>query len=422
MSKLTLKHCISGLLILTLVVIAMTALSSSDDRHTISVHFEDVDGNGKEEKITHYYKSSKTSLDTFLRIDDRNNIFGFNTYETILEKSEVPISIFQDNLNGKIIGFINIGINKGIVVQTSTKGSGGFTGYKVIALKDGKYQVIYDVLQLNHGKISANVNTIYEETDFPILDDPNCCSTYKKYREISFDSELNPTIIETLKPVDYDAHSAFSKLLDRYPYLYTFKNNETFVPQTYYKSYDMGNGKQTNLAFSEFKLPSWSGVSLVIVENTNEVTKEMLALPYSSKRGRWQEIFIENMGKTVKITGDIGKIGCNGYDCRIPWTDFYDFDEITGRYNLANNKHTDYYKELVKKYNEINESTCIKDSNGKVDRNLTNLFPLRTGQITNFCDDNYGSKSIEYVDVKAFIGSFNVLNKVMGGDNISLFN
>ena len=259
-------------------------------------------------------------------------------YKQVIERSGEPVPSFQDDHTIKLICFIKVNKGNLLVIQTSTKGSGGLTGYKVYGLKNNKYVVIMESLQLNHGIISIKNNKIQEITDIPIFDDPNCCATYKKYKEITFDDKLNPISNEVRKLVNTKAQNKFSKLKDKYPYLYHFNNNgQTVTPTTFYHVYNFNN-KETYISYAEYKSPSWSGVSIVILQEYPYGFKELLAIPYTKNRGRWQKLSVQNMGMTIKLSGDLGKVDCNEINCKTSCFDYYDYNPESNTYELTNYK------------------------------------------------------------------------------------
>lgn len=401
----------------TLIFLTFTKKSNS----VITTQYTDMNGDKISEKIVVSYKITNKSLDTKLTILEKKQLLWNSVHEEIIESSGEPVPSYQGDATVKLIGFIKTNKGSLVVVQTSRKGSGGFTGYKVYGFKNGKYGVINESLQLNHGNISIENNRIKEITDFPILDDPNCCASYKKYRTISFSDNLNPIVGEFTKPVDSKAQDIFLSLKDQYPYLYSLDNNgQVFNPTTLYQIYEMDK-KKTYLALAEYKLPSWSGMSVVVLQESPVGYKELLKIPYSNSRGRWQELEVQNNGRTLKVSGDVGKIGCNGANCRIKWFDYYDYNLEDESYTLANTNYPEAYKELLNEYEVIDETTCVNDSDGKVNDSLIPLLQTRTPADANFCDEQYGTRLIEYNDVANFANAYSVIENIISGKNESYF-
>ena len=164
-----------------------------------SVHLVDLDNDGNNERVTYFYTKTQKGISTFIKIENTANKIPKTLYDSQIEATIYPLSSYNEYFVGKITGFVNLpGNNHGIVIKTSVQGSGGFTGYKVIAKQNGRYVVIYEQNDLKNGKISitGGGDYIQEESDAPLLGDSNCCSTNIKYKLISFSSDFRPTIRE----------------------------------------------------------------------------------------------------------------------------------------------------------------------------------------------------------------------------------
>lgn len=181
----------------TLLFLSLYSLNKPQ-RTPITVHYNDLNGDDFDEKITFSYETTESRLTTVLEIQEKNSLFWITAYTDVIEHIGPPVPSYQGALTGKIVGFIKVNGKNVLVVQTARKGSGGFVGYKVYALKNGKYSVIHGENQLNHGLIKIEKQKLIVQTDYPQPQDPNCCSSRLKIKEIIFDKELNPQFTQTI--------------------------------------------------------------------------------------------------------------------------------------------------------------------------------------------------------------------------------
>ncbi|EKD99696.1 MAG: hypothetical protein ACD_22C00204G0001 [uncultured bacterium] len=154
-----------------------------------SVFYSDLDANSQKEKITYYFVRGNPYISTFLRVENFTDGVWHVVWDCAVERDIFPQKTFLSNQSGEIVGFIALPRSSiGIVVKTSVQGSGGFTGYKVIAKKAGQYIVIYEQTGLKNGDISIGGGGKYiqEVQDSPLPSDSNCCASRVSYRMVSF--------------------------------------------------------------------------------------------------------------------------------------------------------------------------------------------------------------------------------------------
>jgi len=166
-----------------------------DDGNVTTVQFKDINGDKRNERITHYYKLTKNGPDTYMRIEERAGFLWVKAYDERVGGPEDQAPAIP-GATGDTLGYVVGGYNDSrfVVVATPRQGSGGFMGYKVIGYKDGKYQIVYEADKLYHGSVELWGSGIMEKTAYPLPEDPNCCPTYNKDRQINFDEHFKPEI------------------------------------------------------------------------------------------------------------------------------------------------------------------------------------------------------------------------------------
>jgi hypothetical protein len=169
--------------------------------NAISIYYFDLDSDGYAERITYFTDKADGKLTTNLKIETQLNGRFKESSAHIMDKDLSPSTKYMGYLDGYVVGFVKVGSEYGIVVKTNVRGSGGLTGYKVIAFKDGKYDVTYEQHGLRNGiiRITSDASFLIEEFDKPKPEDSNCCSSNIGYKLIEFVSVGNVKTNEVLE-------------------------------------------------------------------------------------------------------------------------------------------------------------------------------------------------------------------------------
>ncbi len=70
-------------------------------------------------------------------------------------------------------------------------------------------------------------------------------------------------------------------------------------------------------------------------------------------------------------SGSLGSVGCMTNACKVPWSNYYQWDEGKKTFALVNSAHKDFYRQLLVEYAAINR-TGLKDSEVKLLQNAEN--------------------------------------------------
>lgn len=149
---------------------------------------------------------------------------------------------------------------------------------------------------------------------------------------------------------------------------------------------------------------------------------------FKDNQGRWVDInfgidyvdkdpyfFLRSKGSGFSIKGDIGMLGCYGA-CRMPWQDFYDWDDNKGTYVIVNNEKPEIFKKLMNSYDNLDKSTC----QNKIGESLTisELYPIRKDKL-KFCSDTSEVPYTTNTQAKNFLKAKKAIQMIINGKNLS---
>jgi len=113
--------------------------------------------------------------------------------------------------------------------------------------------------------------------------------------------------------------------------------------------------------------------------------KRLLVSSEEQNRARFPQTQIVNPDNlTIKFFYDISRPNsCYGYDCRAYWADFYRWDSKTSQFLQVNDEYKEFYQDLAKKYETLNQKGCaFGDVYDKGRRTLEEVYQRSS---TNHC-------------------------------------
>lgn len=172
---------------------------------------------------------------------------------------------------------------------------------------------------------------------------------------------------------------------------------------------------------------TWNTSAIGVFRKEKDKYTLVFKKTFEDNVGRWVNIefgedttsrdsyfYINTPGEGISISGDIGYLGCLGA-CRMLWWDFYDWDSAKRTYVLANNKHPENFKLLLKNYEDLDKSTCKAEAD--IEESISSLYPTRKDK-EKYCSDAVQVPFTSAGEAEMLLRGIKAINLILQGQNI----
>jgi hypothetical protein len=179
------------------------------------------------------------------------------------------------------------------------------------------------------------------------------------------------------------------------------------------------DNKQTYIGIiSVIDYASWFKSTISVYKKEPVGFKEIFKLPFKDVPGRFAKISFVNYNlfdyHNIEVSGDVGYLGC--YGCLINWVDYYRWDSKKQNFVLVNNQHKREFEDLLKRFEEQNQSACLETSG--TPGVISELYPARKDS-KGFCDDRAIVPYITTKQAKTLLQAIRAAKLIIKNDNIS---
>lgn len=183
------------------------------------------------------------------------------------------------------------------------------------------------------------------------------------------------------------------------------------------------NKQELIAIFPVADMVTWYARGSNIFIKVNGKYKEVFKRSIDELTGRWRGVRIAGADsiysdpKTIIVNQDLGQLAFEGE--RIPWSDYYDFDEKNFRYVLANNKHRMEFEQLKKNYEELDLKSCQGESPANAGLKVSDLYPTRKS-FEHFCFNESLTPYVSKDQAIVFLKGKKAIEFILGGKNLSM--
>lgn len=281
--------------------------------------------------------------------------------------------------------------------------------------------IVFGILVL----LSLNKKQVKNDLSIEATVDTNC--------KIPFEVKNFSSSNDVIKICDGIFYKGETKIVskDEYPDLFEFVLDKDSKPEKvdqYVRVFNRDNGEYVSIkSFIDYS--SWYKSSIGIYRKENNKYVLIFKKSFDENSGRWVNIefgedrmiidpviSINYPDKGIAISGDIGYLGCLG-GCRLLWWDYYEWDSVQKTYILANNKRSEYFKNLLADYEEFNNTYCSK--NAGVSKSISDLYQLRKNK-EKICSDDALVPAATVKEAEMLLKGIKAIKSIIDGKNIPM--
>lgn len=205
------------------------------------------------------------------------------------------------------------------------------------------------------------------------------------------------------------------------------KNPEIFeakvaIPKLEVVIYSVNN-QEFIAIFPVADMVTWYARGANIFIKDNGKYKEVFRRGIDELSGRWRGVRIAGADsiytdpKTIIVNQDLGQLAFEGE--RIFWSDYYDFDDKSNKYILANNKHLIEFGQMKKNYEELDLKSCAGESPTLLGQKISDLYPSRKSFV-HFCFNESIDPYISKDQATIFLKGKKAIDLILAGKNLSM--
>lgn len=251
----------------------------------------------------------------------------------------------------------------------------------------------------------------------PTLVKDNSCKNPTKIEDYT-DGDVRLTICKD--SVNYGNAIVTSKEENPNLFGYRFNDKEIWNVTHEVVVYKIKN-KEYIAIFPVVNPQSWYKRSGYIFQKSDDSFKLIFKRDFDSLSGRWTGVRFDENGSVfdpnvIVINQDFGALGPDGQ--RIRWTDYYVWNKEKENYEIANNKMAYRMNEIVKAYEELDDTACGNESPQMKDISISDLYQTRKENV-HICDDSSPVPYISNSQAEIFLRAKSALAEIGKGKNLS---